>query len=154
MIIDYELATGKSITHPKYGTKTPWNIKAEIMKALYKYLLRNYPKYPKVPITRKIGSLHPFTTRYYWGFSLRCKPLMGLQADKTVVINLLTFLSEGSAGSAQSNKPGALNHIIKYNYGYIPPVIRDPDLVRLQSIIQKLPKTKRRLTGKQRSPNT
>ena len=146
------MASGVHLTHRKYGNKTPWNIKAEIAKKLYMCFIKRFKQYRKPVIGRAMTILQPFTRKTYPGLRRRPKLMMGVHADAAIILNLLTFLSEGSAGTAVASKPGSLNHILSYKHIRAPPVIIDPCVRHLEDIIiaRMAPKKRFRLHGKQK----
>ena len=123
MVVDFELATGSNIRHPKYGNHTPWNVKAEIIKKMYTFVMLYYPQYDTPAIKRTIRTFmvcrpHPDT-----GLVLRYRLLMGDHASIAIVRNLNSYLTAGSAGLRTRTRTGAINHILDYRYLRVLPII-------------------------------
>ena len=95
-------------------------------------------------------SLYPFTQKKYTGFGARPKLMTGINADTAIILNLLAYLSDGSAGTAVRNKPGSLNHVPVYKYINVHPVIVDPCMRVLESIQLTQRRVRRRMRGKQK----
>ena len=116
-MVDFELATGLEMRHPKYGSKTPWNIKSEMFNKLYKHLTTVYTKFAAIPSKKKIRPLTSFgATKWDIGLTIRCKLMTNQNAEIAVIQNIIQFLQEGTAGNNPTNKTGSLNHILSYKH--------------------------------------
>jgi len=124
LVVDYELASGLELRHPKYGRKTPWNLKAEMVSKLYKYLCNVYPSFKTPKIKRHIRPLTSFgAARQVLGLDVRCKLMTNQNAEVAVIENIVKYLNEGTAGNSQSNRVGSINHILMYKHIPSKPVI-------------------------------
>jgi len=124
LVVDFELASGLEFRHPKYGSKTPWNVKAEMINKLYKYLTNVYPTFKSPRIKRPIRPLISFgAARRDLGLDVRCKLMTNKNAEVAVIENIVKYLNEGTAGNSQSNRIGSLNHILVYKHIPHKPVI-------------------------------
>jgi len=152
MVVDFELATGCRLTHPIHGFKTAWNIKAEMFKKLYGYIINEHKFFKGPKIGREIRSLNPFfgPTKRLIGLVYRPKFMINEGTELNIAMNLHEYLVAG--GQVAATRPGVVNHIITYIHtGIYKPVVKDPDEgAMLDELSRYIKPIRRRLNGKQR----
>ena len=125
LVVDFELASGLELRHPKYGIKTPWNLKTEMITKLYKYLCKVYPTFKSPKIKRHLW--HPLASfgaaKRATSLNVRCKLMTNQNAEVAVIENIVKYLNEGTAGNASSVRIGSVNHILSYKHIPQKPVI-------------------------------
>ena len=124
LVVDFELASGMRFRHPKHGNKTPWNVKCEMFKKLYQFLLACYKRYEGPSVAKNVRTLISFgTTNKDKGLDIRPKFLMKEYTELCVVENILEYVKEGGVGNVSSNRKGAVNHLLNYKFCFAQPVI-------------------------------
>ena len=158
MVVDYELATGMSINHPKHGSNTPWSEKSMMLRALYKFLVKNklFPTFNAPILNKRVRTLNAFrvgTTPGYTGLNTRCKLMMNEGAEIAIVRNLVAFHTCGPAGQIPRQGIGSVNHQLVYKRTGTTPVVIDPDVRTFEGVIQRhLAAPKRRIRTKRPCP--
>ena len=123
--------------HPKHGTRTPWNVKAEMLKKLYNYVHKEHKFYkaptPQAYITSLAQIWGP--RQRTWGFKYRPKLMMGEGAELNIAMNAMEFKASGGEGAL--TRKGAVNHIITYVHtGVFKPHLEDTDIREVADELQ------------------
>ena len=161
MVVDYELASGNNIKHPKHGTTTSWGVKAEMIKKMMRYIIKMYPQFD-YPVFKKVKTLNSFSACYhtnhqgYPGLATRHKLMMNEAAETAIIGNLAAFYTCGPLGQAvPTNRAGAgrINHELVYKRTGSHPVIVSEDSKKYRQILRDYKMyPKKRLWGKQKFP--
>ena len=134
------------IVHPKYGKRTPWCIKAEIIKKLYKLLCTCY----KTSIKKKVRTLLAFGGTDSFGLDIRPKLMCNAGTEIAIIGSIVAFHTCGTSGQPRANRIGAIDHILVYQRTGVSPVVIAPAVRQLADLVERIPKNpKYRLRRKQ-----
>ena len=93
LVVDFELATGIDMGHPKHGRQTPWYVKAEMPKKLFMHLCKCYKYFEAPPMRKTTSSIQIFTDGRHRGLSIRPKLMCNEASETAIVGNLVAYKS-------------------------------------------------------------